>query len=161
MINDKPSLDALAHYAVKGMKWGVRRNRDTSDVTQVSKRKLKKKQVKNLDKNPDRKKNSKSVDDKVVSRLAKTKEVKTYAAYNKIIYDLNETAKSKGGKLWLTKAQADEYNRVYQNYVNKGKEYYNKYSGEYAGALLKDLGYRDTQEGREYLFNKGILKRSV
>ena len=160
MINDKPSLGTLAHYGVKGMKWGVRRNRDTSDVTQVSKRKLKK-QVKNLDKNPDRKKNSKSVDDKVASRLSKTKEAKKYADYNKVIYDLNEIAKSKGGELWLTKAQADEYNTVYQNFLNKGKEYYNKYSGEYAGALLKDLGYRDTQEGREYLFNKGILKRSV
>ena len=28
MINDKPSLGTLAHYGVKGMKWGIRRRRN-------------------------------------------------------------------------------------------------------------------------------------
>lgn len=78
MINDKPSLDALAHYGVKGMKWGVRRF-EYKPVGRKSKASTKKSQEDNLEEQESTQKKKLSKKQKVA--IAGAAIVAAYATY--------------------------------------------------------------------------------
>lgn len=140
----------LAHHGVLGMKWGVRHYKKRTDVTRVSKRKLKR-QMKKANKTPDPYPNTKKIDASFDKKISETKEGRAYKNQLEFLSEMDKQAKAKGGTLVLTKEQAKSFNDVRDAYIKKGQELYQGYRDQYASAALKDLGYDDTVEGREYL----------
>lgn len=161
----------LYHHGVKGMKWGVRRyqNKDGSltaagkkrsrDVTQVSKRKLKK-QVRESLKHPESGKYTAALDKKITQKMSKTKEGRDWNNAYRNLKALNQEAHNRGGRLVLTRAQVDELNSYQQAYINRAKQMVNSHMEDYAGAKLKDLGYEDTKAGRDYLIKNRIIHKA-
>ena len=49
--------------------------------------------------------------------------------------------------------------KIEEAYHNKDVEITNKYLREFAGAILKDLGFDDTEKGRDFLIEKGIVSK--
>lgn len=63
-------------------------------------------------------------------------------------------AESSGSLALISKDLEDE---VVNAYYKKGVELTKQRLPEIAGAVLEDLGYEDTKEGRDYLIKKGIV----
>jgi hypothetical protein len=153
----------LYHYGILGMKWGVRRyqNKDGSltpegkkrDITRVSARKVKKQMAK-LENDSERRKYTDAAETKTYNKVKKTKEYKDFENANKVLYELDAELKRQKGphaQLVVDKNFRDEYNKLGMAYEKKVKEFIYNDRHDIASAMLKDLGYEDTQAGREYL----------
>ena len=78
---DKPSLGELAHFGVKGMKWGVRRNRETKTGKKKPRRLSSLMSVKDDDPRADRIRRVSEAQDRV-------NKAETVAAYNRALKNL-------------------------------------------------------------------------
>ncbi len=137
----------LYHYGVKGMKWGVRKN----SRTPTSGRRLRK-QVKRA-KKENRLIRTQKVYGKVISDLSKTKEAKDLQSYSKMLVNMQKSFEKEhpGKKLYFSQEFATLQNELESNYRKKGQELLLKHKDEIASSVLKDLGYEDTSEGREFV----------
>lgn len=133
----------LYHHGVKGMKWGVRkRPKSTEKLYKQSRDKIYKKTTKLLKK--DKAKNMKSAIDKMNAELENTKVYKDYKDTHALV---KKKVKSEGATLKEINSLGEKQAAVYKKMQSIAK----KYKNEYAGAMLKDLGYEDTKAGREYI----------
>ena len=138
----------LYHHGVKGMKWGVRKKDKRGGLP--SKRKLNK-MIKKANKTPENNKNYISISKKATKELQKSKEGKAYENLVRNMAALENHAKSQGARMVYTREQADQINKIQKAFVEKGEAISKKYQNEFASAMIKDLGYKDTQAGRDYL----------
>lgn len=139
--------DYLMHHGILGMKWGIRKKSPT-DVTGVSKKKLKKQlESSNL-------KNTKKVNSKMNSELLKSKEYKDMNNASNYLKTLNKQLQKErpGAQLYLNREDANRYNELTNKYNAKGKSVLESHKDEVSSAMLKDLGYDDTKEGRDYIY---------
>ena len=159
----------LAHHGIKGQKWGVRRfqNEDGSltsdgqkryrgDIKNVSKRELKRQVSDYLSG-----KNHKEFDAEV-NRIGHEIEAdrKVVAEYNKLankstkqyLSDSEEaTLRDLEAKVFnAKKGEPNAFTRVWQ-YDNNDKGIGTIYGKRLSSAVLKDLGYDDTDDAREWL----------
>lgn len=135
------------------MKWG---HRKAQRGGLPSARKLKR-QIKKANKNPDNNKNTIAVSKKVGNKALNSKEGKAYQNVIKNLASFEKAAKAKGGTMVYTKEQADFINKTQNDFNNKYQSIAKKHIDQYAGAMLKDLGYKDTKAGREYLKKKNLV----
>lgn len=136
------------------MKWGQRRRAERGGLP--SSRKLKK-QIKKANKNPDNNKNTLKTSKKFANEVSKTKEYKQMENSLKFWSSMSKAAKDQGGTLYLTKEQRDGHNATVSAAEKKASEIKKKYVDQFASSMLKDLGYKDTKAGREYLKKKGLV----
>lgn len=139
----------ICHYGTKGMKWGVRKKYDRSDVRSVSKRKLKKQMIGSVGEN------TKEIYKDVNNELNKTKEAKDFARVHEAYRAIDKKFKEEhpGKTLYYTKKDVAPYNDALSKYKSKAKELLDLRKDDIASATLKDLNYSDTKEGREYVLS--------
>ena len=139
--------DFLYHHGVKGMKWGHRKDKRGG---LPSKRKLKK-MIKNANKTPENNKNYIAISKKATNELLKSKEGKAYSNLITNMAKLEKDARAQGGHIAYTTEQAKGIKQIQDNFVKRGETISKKYQNEFASAMIKDLGLKDTQAGRDYL----------
>ena len=177
------SDEELAHHGILGQKWGVRRyqNKDGSLTSAGRSRyqnedgsindsgeKLIRKNIWNkqlMGENSNRNK----LGSKINSEIQSTKEAKDY---NDLMNKRGIVIKDAKGnvidrKLSYLNDDWSNPEKVYDQMIKdmkieeayhaKDVEITNKYLREFAGATLKDLGFDDTEKGRDFLIEKGIL----
>ena len=129
--------DYLAHFGVKGMKWGVRNKRYSAGVTKNGKAVSNKKSRKQITKQLSKIKEGKESPhyDKVYDKMRKEYEE------SDVVKDYAKSYKSGRG------VTATQINAC----LKKGNEICAKYAQSSRGAVLKDLGYDDTEAGRNYV----------
>lgn len=133
----------LVHSGVKGMKWGVRKQKNFKETPRNAK-KIDKKIYKSFKKNKfDKVKNSKRVIDKMNSEWKNSNE---YKKYEKLAKRDREISKKEGS----TSIGLDTIS-AYNKLSSKSQEIAKKYRSQYAEANLKDLNYKVTKSGRDYL----------
>lgn len=177
------SDEELAHHGILGQKWGVRRyqNADGS-LTSAGKRRYQNEDgsindsgEKLIRKNIWNKKlmgensNRNKLGSKINSELQSTKEAKDY---NDLMNKRGIVIKDAKGNIVDRKLSYlnDDWSnpekvydqmikdmKIEEAYHTKDVEITNKYLREFAGATLKDLGFDDTEKGRDFLIEKGIL----
>ena len=147
--------DYMYHYGVKGMKWGVRKRTGVTKGGQnISKRRLKK-DSKKVKSTPNYDKVSAKMNKEFNATPEAKKHLSNLRSYAKLQNELYRQTGSRnlvlgeetGRRMKADQAAADA----------KGKEIYNRYKDQIAGATLKDLGYDDTKSGRDYLKRKGFV----
>lgn len=148
-MNQEPYL---YHHGVKGMKWGVRKKSSEKKLSRKergglpSEKRLRKKIQKHSArayKNP----NTMKVYKKAWDEISNTKESKKLGDF---LNEKNKKADSNGTYIYNDK-ERKTIKKLHEDVLNKQKSIFNKYMDEFAGAKLKDLGYKDTQAGRDYL----------
>ena len=179
------SDEELSHHGILGQKWGVRRyqNKDGS-LTSAGKSRYQNDDgsindsgEKHIRKNIWNKQlmgensNRNKLGSKINSEIQSTKEAKDY---NDLMNKRGIVIKdSKGNvidrKLSYLNDDWSNPEKVYDQMIKdmkieeayhaKDVEITNKYLREFAGATLKDLGFDDTEKGRDFLIEKGIVSK--
>lgn len=180
MINGELTCAYLEHHGVKGQKWGVRRyqNEDGSltelgrkrygtNITKVSKKfvnsQLKALRDHDLNETAHGRAgtNSGIITRKAQEELRKTTEYKDYEELQNWLLEMQKQASRQHGKnvqLVLDRDLASIYSTTSEKVNKKGREIEEKYRSEFASAMLKDLGYEDTERGRQWLQKKGFVR---
>jgi len=159
------SENSLTHHGIKGQKWGIRRyqNPDGSLTSAGRKR------YKTFDE-------LKSIEDDSYDKLHK-EFVEESREVGKLQYEegladralerYQEKRKSslrglipKKRDKQLLKLLEDSHKKS-EEYERKKHEVISKYQDKYASVMLRDLGYEDTQEAREWLKDRNRLLRQV
>ena len=180
MTNRNYYHDYLAHHGVKGMKWGVRRyqNKDGS-LTPAGRKKYGQlgsdpNNLSKIDKTAMRRASTQTVyfgkkepgdnQKKVIEQYRKeasnTKEERRLTQLDKeipkIVREYNRTGRTDAKLEAEYRTLTNEYrNLQYQNSV-AGKEIAKKYVGQMNEALVKDLDFKYTKAGAEYLTNNRL-----
>lgn len=172
----------IAHHGILGQKWGVRRFQNANGTLTPEGRKryqnsdgsLNESAEKHIRDNlwggntgQDSERNKLGA--KMNAELQSTKEAK---AYNDLVKRRGIHIKDEHGNIIKTNLSylSDDWSnpdkvfdemikdmQIEDAYHKKDVEITNKHMMDWAGALLKDLGYEDTQAGRDFLIKKGII----
>lgn len=121
------------------------------DVTRMSKRKLEK-QLREFDENTPEGSNTRAVKKKIGKELSGSKEFKDLESAAKTLQEMDKELKRQHGpnaQLGIDRDMAMEYNRRVDAYDKKSKSIISGHKNDIASAMLKDLGYDDTQAGRD------------
>jgi hypothetical protein len=88
------------------------------------------------------------------SELLKSKEYKDMNNASNYLKTLNKQLQKErpGAQLYLNREDANRYNELTNKYNAKGKSVLESHKDEVSSAMLKDLGYDDTKEGRDYIY---------
>lgn len=175
----------LYHHGILGMKWGIRRyQNEDGTLTEAGKKRYRtndkfaqkydkgvmrskyaeankaenlKKRFRELhetDKTP----NANALRDKVAGEVAETKEAQAAERVQEFLKINMKQAQALGYRqIYLDQSTAEWVNRVNNAYYKKVEEYVNNNIEDMASAFLKDLGYEDTEAGREYLKKHDFL----
>lgn len=158
----------LYHHGILGMKWGIRRfqNEDGTltdagksrygDVRKEKKRVLKKKLSKTV---PSEETND--ITKHFFNELKSTEEGKAYEIMSKNVEAIRQSIEKQYGvknpRIRFDPDTAQWIKTTLNNYNERSKNLWKeKYQDDYASRVLKDLGYDDTKEGRDYLKKLGI-----
>ena len=137
------SMSELYHHGVKGQKWGVRRNRKSGVYDE---RGFRTKKGHELEKTR-RKKLTPEQSDAELESLYKPNKVTSR-------HRLSAETKQYVVDGYSGKTNTPELKKAMKNYrrnIEKGKEVYEKYRKQIDSLALKELGYADTERGRQII----------
>lgn len=137
------SENELMHYGVPGMKWGVRRDRKSGVYDE---RGFRTKKGHELEK-ARRKKLTPEQSDAELESLYKPNKVASR-------HRLSAETKQYVVDGYSGKTHTPELKKAMKNYlrtIEKGKEVYEKYRKQIDSLALKELGYADTERGRQII----------
>lgn len=133
--------DYLLHYGVLGMRWG--RRKDITKDKRMTANKFYKKTEKHL-KKPRKSKNMRAVQNQIRDELTSTRAFKEGLKYEKKL-------KAKANSVGVTGTDVLRYNNLMKGVENENRRIIQKYRRAYAGAMLRDLKYKDTKAGRDFV----------
>lgn len=143
----------IYHHGVKGQKWGVRRyqNKDgTLTSAGKARRGQKKSNAELFDRLKDDKDDSKWVD----LYWDITSKSGNWIKRHPVSKEFKKTLKE-----WSAESRQieDKYKHLNRIQKKKAEQNYLKYRDKFAGVALKDLGYEDTEAGRRFLIDNGLI----
>ena len=129
----------LYHHGIKGQKWGIRRYQNLDGtLTEAGKERY-----------------ADHIEDvkprKLERQFARSNSI--FNSYKNKKIAIKEYNKERKQFLKSTKKVKDP-----EKLIELAKDFTNKQNSKYAGAALKDMGYNDTEKGREYLLSRPWYK---
>ena len=158
----------LQHFGIKGMRWGVRRfqnedgtltdagkNRYGSDVTRVSRGALKK-QISRFENNTKvgSGTNTEKGLKKIQNQYESTEEYKKVKQMSDQFEEIFKQAESQGisrDRLVFSGRDVKPYLLAQDKATQTYRKIFEEHKSEMASAMLKDLGYEDSDKGRKYI----------
>lgn len=165
----------LMHHGIKGQRWGVRRfqNEDGTltaagyerygrNPASIGKRNFKKQYMTYSQSDAVKNGNMAKLAKEINSEISETQEAKDYYGVLEIITMMAKQVADDYGdynpKIVFPKEVADYYERAESAYTKKVEEIFQSHIYEMAGVTLSELGYDDTESGRKWLVDSGILE---
>lgn len=176
------SENSLTHYGIKGQKWGVRRfqNEDGSLTSAGRKRYKSFDELKSRDEGDILAEINKKSGDTYSQKGVSNRFKKVMKEYNKEQEEVNKLddqsfkaykalsdyedkrdssfkglIPKKYDKQW--QKLNEDYDKKRGEYIRKSREFSKKYEDKYASVMLRDLGYEDTQEARDWLKERNLV----
>lgn len=159
----------LIHYGVSGQKWGKRNYQyedgsltpegrvhygvgERKSINSVRPRKARRQVQKTILKENSRsEKHGTKLFADSYSKANETEAGKQYQEIKDNIQLAKDYGKATGTEFLFTKQFVDELNELDSNYMSEVKSFFDKGVDEWASVVLDELGYEDTQDGRDYI----------
>ena len=158
-FSDQLDVDYISHHGILGQKWGVRRFQNPDGtLTNAGIKRYRKKLNKALDKADasGRTKNREAATERYMREWMDTESSKKITEFDKK-YGINLDP-TKGPITMPIDANGrvpdrimSERNALFAKYEEEGKRIMAKHSDDIAGALLRDIGEKDTKKGRLFV----------